>query len=88
MPAKFQVFRFNNSGDLVVELVPPDKIGNLNGEVVNLARQITLKVDSNDIQELLHFHNQEMTIHDLIEEHKQEQDIEELESVDPVQSED
>ncbi|GFU59771.1 hypothetical protein TNCV_4467661 [Trichonephila clavipes] len=43
---------------------------------------------SDDVQELLDFHNQELTIDELIEMHEQEQDMEELESLDPVQSED
>ncbi|GFX50027.1 hypothetical protein TNCV_2375161 [Trichonephila clavipes] len=51
-------------------------------EVVNLARQINLKVNSNDIQELLDSLNQELTIDELIE--MQEQDIGELLSLDPV----
>ncbi|GFX16239.1 hypothetical protein TNCV_4704931 [Trichonephila clavipes] len=39
-----------------------------------------------DVQKLLDSHNQELTIDELIEMHEQEQ-IEELESIDPVQSE-
>ncbi|GFY33944.1 hypothetical protein TNCV_4596521 [Trichonephila clavipes] len=60
----------------------PDEIGNLIEEVVNLARQINLEGDSDDVQELL------LTIDELIEMHEQEQDIYELESLEPVQSED
>ncbi|GFV09156.1 hypothetical protein TNCV_4077581 [Trichonephila clavipes] len=41
---------------------------------------------SADVQDLLDSHNQKLAIHELIEE--QEQNIEELESLDPVQSED
>ncbi|PRD20766.1 UNVERIFIED_CONTAM: Borcs5 [Trichonephila clavipes] len=48
-------------------------------KVVNLARQINLEVDGDDVQEL--------KMDDLIEMHEQEQDVE-LESSDPVQSED
>ncbi|GFT13959.1 hypothetical protein TNCV_2615931 [Trichonephila clavipes] len=65
-----------------------DEIGNLIEEVVDLARQINLQVNSDDVQELLDFHNRKLTIDELIEMHEQEQDIEELESLDPVQSED
>ncbi|GFV46239.1 hypothetical protein TNCV_261901 [Trichonephila clavipes] len=51
-------------------------------------RKINLEVDSEDVQELLDSHNQELTMDQLIEMHEQEQDIEEFESLDPVQSED
>ncbi|GFX60606.1 uncharacterized protein TNCV_3061791 [Trichonephila clavipes] len=44
---------------------------------IELARQINLKVNSDDIPELLNFHNHELTIDELIEMHKQKQDIEE-----------
>ncbi|GFU34786.1 hypothetical protein TNCV_2319821 [Trichonephila clavipes] len=54
--------------------------------LVDHARQINLEAVSDDVQELLDAHNQEPTIDNLIEMH--EQDIEELESLDPVQSED
>ncbi|GFS94535.1 tigger transposable element-derived protein 1 [Trichonephila clavipes] len=64
----------------------PYVIGNLIEEVVDLARQIHLEVDSVDVQGLLDSHNLELTIDELIEMH--EQNIEELESLDPVQSED
>ncbi|GFW75460.1 transposable element Tcb2 transposase [Trichonephila clavipes] len=56
----------------------PEEIGNLIEEIVDFASQINLEVDSDDIQELLDFHNQELIINELIEMHKQEQDIEEL----------
>ncbi|GFX03012.1 hypothetical protein TNCV_3261581 [Trichonephila clavipes] len=42
-----------------------------------LSRQINLEVDSDDVQELLDSHNQELTMDELIEMHEQEQDIEE-----------
>ncbi|GFX62390.1 hypothetical protein TNCV_1381151 [Trichonephila clavipes] len=42
-------------------------------------------MDSEDVQEFLDFHNQELTTDGLTEMH--EQDIEKLESLDPVQSE-
>ncbi|GFW97836.1 hypothetical protein TNCV_1425991 [Trichonephila clavipes] len=48
--------------------------------------QINLEVDSDDVQELLDCYNQELTVDEITEMH--EQDIEELESSDPVQSED
>ncbi|GFT92780.1 uncharacterized protein TNCV_739671 [Trichonephila clavipes] len=65
------------------------KIGNVIEEVVDLARQINLEVDSDDIQELLDSHNQKLTVDELIEMHKEEQkDTEKLESLDLVQSED
>ncbi|GFW46328.1 uncharacterized protein TNCV_1388301 [Trichonephila clavipes] len=54
----------------------------------DLARQIHLEVESDDVQELLDSHNHELTIDELIEIHEQEQDIEELECLNPVQSED
>ncbi|GFW37962.1 hypothetical protein TNCV_4631631 [Trichonephila clavipes] len=49
-------------------------------KVVDLARQINLEVESDDVQELLDSHYQELTMH--------EQGIEEHESLDPIQSED
>ncbi|GFS70913.1 hypothetical protein TNCV_2719891 [Trichonephila clavipes] len=54
--------------------------------VVDLARQINLEAYSDDIQELLDFHNQKLATDKLIEMHEQEQDIEEFEFLD--QSED
>ncbi|GFW79311.1 hypothetical protein TNCV_2477181 [Trichonephila clavipes] len=51
-------------------------------------RQINLEVDSDDVQKLLDAYNQELTMDELIEMHEQEQGIEELQSLDPVQSED
>ncbi|XP_023218164.1 uncharacterized protein LOC111620476 [Centruroides sculpturatus] len=45
----------------------PDEIGDVIEEVVDLARQINLEVDSDDVQELLDSHNQELTIDELIE---------------------
>ncbi|GFU66655.1 hypothetical protein TNCV_3111391 [Trichonephila clavipes] len=49
-------------------------------EVDGLDRQINLEVDCDDGQELLNFHNQELTNDKLIDIHWQEQDIEKLES--------
>ncbi|GFW80358.1 hypothetical protein TNCV_2944901 [Trichonephila clavipes] len=54
---------------------------------LSLAWQINLEVDCDDIQELLDYHNQELTIDELIEIHQQVQGITELESLDPIQSE-
>ncbi|GFW49423.1 hypothetical protein TNCV_3059301 [Trichonephila clavipes] len=54
----------------------------------NKAQQINFEVDSDNVQELLNSHSQEMTIEELIEMHEQEQDIDELEPLHPVQSED
>ncbi|GFW82425.1 nose resistant to fluoxetine protein 6 [Trichonephila clavipes] len=67
-------------------VLEPDEIGNVIEEVVDHAGKRNLEVDSDDAQELLDSHNQELTIDELIEMH--EQDIQELESLDPVQSED
>ncbi|GFY03248.1 hypothetical protein TNCV_1172081 [Trichonephila clavipes] len=55
------------------------EIDNVTEKVVYLARQINLKVDSNDIQALPDFHNQELTMDEPTEIH--EQDIEEFESL-------
>ncbi|GFV94952.1 tigger transposable element-derived protein 1 [Trichonephila clavipes] len=46
---------------------------------------VNLEVDSDGFQEMLDSHNQEMTIHELIEMHEIEQGIEELESIDSFQ---
>ncbi|GFT88041.1 hypothetical protein TNCV_3039351 [Trichonephila clavipes] len=62
------------------------KIGKFDSVIekyADLASEINLEVDRDDIQELLVSHNQELTIDELIEMHAQE-----LESLDPVQSED
>ncbi|GFW46365.1 hypothetical protein TNCV_4810531 [Trichonephila clavipes] len=62
------------------ESVPePDEIVNVVEEVY-LARQINLEVDSDEVQELLDSHIQELVIVELIEMHEQEQDIQKLES--------
>ncbi|GFX91604.1 hypothetical protein TNCV_3681901 [Trichonephila clavipes] len=58
----------------------PGAIGNVIEEVVDLAKQINLEIDNDDVQELLDSHNQESTIVELTEMHKQ--DIEELLSED------
>ncbi|GFW60644.1 hypothetical protein TNCV_569901 [Trichonephila clavipes] len=64
-----------------------DHIGNAIEDIVDFARQINFEVKSDDVRELLHFRNQELTIDELIEMHEQEQDIEKLKSLDPVPSE-
>ncbi|GFX68173.1 tigger transposable element-derived protein 1 [Trichonephila clavipes] len=63
-----------------------DEIRYLIEEVVDLTRQKNLEVDSDSIQKPLDSHNQELTLDKLIEMHEKEQDIEQLESLDPVQS--
>ncbi|GFW72221.1 hypothetical protein TNCV_702581 [Trichonephila clavipes] len=65
----------------------PDEVCNMIEEVVYLARQKNLKVDSADVHELLYLANQKLSIDELLEMHEQEQDIEEFESLDLVQSE-
>ncbi|GFT92770.1 hypothetical protein TNCV_739581 [Trichonephila clavipes] len=57
-------------------------------EVVDFAKQINLEGDVDDVQELLDSHNQQLTTDEPIEMYDQQQDVEELESVDPVQSKD
>ncbi|GFW85681.1 hypothetical protein TNCV_853311 [Trichonephila clavipes] len=63
-----------------------EEIFNVTEEVVDLAKQINLEMDSDDVEELLDFHNPELTIDELME--MQEQDIEELKFVNLIQSED
>ncbi|GFU96720.1 hypothetical protein TNCV_839451 [Trichonephila clavipes] len=53
----------------------PDEIGQAIQEVVDLAMQINLEVDSNDVQEMLDSHNQELTADGLIEVHEPDKDI-------------
>ncbi|GFU93371.1 hypothetical protein TNCV_1861011 [Trichonephila clavipes] len=64
------------------------EIGNGIEEVVDQARQINLEGISDAVQELLVSNNQDLTVDEIIEMHDREQDIEELESLDPIQSED
>ncbi|GFS84919.1 hypothetical protein TNCV_1305381 [Trichonephila clavipes] len=47
-----------------------------------------MRMNSDDVRELLDFHKQKQIIDELIEMHEKEQDIQELESLDPIQSED
>ncbi|GFX07676.1 histone-lysine N-methyltransferase SETMAR [Trichonephila clavipes] len=64
----------------------PGEIGNGIEEVIDLTIQINLEGDLGDVQEILDSHNQELTIDGLIKMHEHDQDIEELESLDPEQS--
>ncbi|GFW52567.1 hypothetical protein TNCV_404951 [Trichonephila clavipes] len=59
----------NNYDDILYHQAEPEpnEIGYLVGEIVDLARQINFEVDSYDVQELLDFHNQELTIDGFIE---------------------
>ncbi|GFT84524.1 hypothetical protein TNCV_3380321 [Trichonephila clavipes] len=50
----------------------PDENGNLIEEVVDISKKINLEADSDDVQELLDFHNQGLVIHKFIEMHEQE----------------
>ncbi|GFT90409.1 hypothetical protein TNCV_3012081 [Trichonephila clavipes] len=65
----------------------PDEVVNLIEEVGDLAKQTLLDVDSDDVRELLDFLNQELAMNELIEMHDQKQGIQELEALNPVQSE-
>ncbi|GFV30653.1 hypothetical protein TNCV_1777061 [Trichonephila clavipes] len=51
-----------------------ENIGNVMKEVVDHARQINLELDSDDVQELLDSHYQELTMDHLIEMHEREID--------------
>lgn len=64
----------------------PDQNGHVIEEVVNLARQLNLEVDGDDVRKLLDSHNQELTVDELIE--MREQNLEEPDSFDPVQPKD
>ncbi|GBP34031.1 hypothetical protein EVAR_94043_1 [Eumeta japonica] len=76
------------STETQAESVPgPDEIGNVIKDVVKLGRQINLEVDSDDVQELLDSYNQKFTIDELIKMHEQEDNTENLDSLDPVQLE-
>ncbi|GFW39408.1 hypothetical protein TNCV_1833911 [Trichonephila clavipes] len=66
----------------------PDEIGNLIEEIVDFARQINFEVERDVVQELLDSNNQELTMDELIEMNEIDQDIAEIESLDPVESED
>ncbi|GFS86075.1 hypothetical protein TNCV_1583241 [Trichonephila clavipes] len=55
-----------------------DEIGIVIEEIVDLAMQINLEVNSDDVQELLNSHNRELATDELIERHGQEQGIDEL----------
>lgn len=57
-------------------------------DVVELGIQRNLKVDSDDVQELLNSHNEELTIDEFIKMREQGRDINNLDSLDLVQLED
>ncbi|GFW42376.1 hypothetical protein TNCV_239731 [Trichonephila clavipes] len=63
-----------------------DDIVNVIEEVLDLARQINLEMDSDEVQELLDSHSQELAIDELIEMHEQKQDIEEPKSLEQRRS--
>ncbi|GFW34414.1 transposable element Tcb1 transposase [Trichonephila clavipes] len=59
-----------------VEFVPaPDGINNMIEEVVDLARQTNIEVVRDNVQELLFYYNQELTMDELIELHEQKQEL-------------
>ncbi|CAH4032450.1 unnamed protein product [Pieris brassicae] len=66
----------------------PDEICNVIKDVIELGRQINLEVDSVDVQELLDSHNEEFTIDELITMREQEEEMDNHDSLDPVQLED
>ncbi|GFX85281.1 hypothetical protein TNCV_2675561 [Trichonephila clavipes] len=72
-----------NLNKIIIQIIPTIAIPKpgVIEEVVDLARQISLEVDSDEVQELLDSHNQKLTIDELIE--MQEQYLEELESLRP-----
>ncbi|GFW81349.1 hypothetical protein TNCV_376971 [Trichonephila clavipes] len=47
-----------------------DEIGNVIEEVVDLVRKLNLELDSDNVQELLDFHNLELAMDELIEMHE------------------
>ncbi|CAH0719439.1 unnamed protein product, partial [Brenthis ino] len=65
----------------------PEQIDDIIEEVIDIAKQLNLEVDVDDVQELLDSHNQELTIDELIEMREHDQDIEQTDSLDPVESE-
>ncbi|CAH4031933.1 unnamed protein product [Pieris brassicae] len=65
-----------------------DEICNVIKDVVDLGRQINLEVDSDDVQELLDSHNEELTIDELITMREHEEEIDNHDSLDPVPLED
>ncbi|GFV64666.1 hypothetical protein TNCV_4475661 [Trichonephila clavipes] len=69
---------------MVESVLEPDEIGNVTEET-DRDIQINLEMDNDGVRELLDTLNQEVAIDELIEIHKQKQDIKELESLDLVQ---
>ncbi|GFW17112.1 hypothetical protein TNCV_2762361 [Trichonephila clavipes] len=57
--------------------IQSDEIGDGIEEAMDLPKQINLVGDSDDVQELLESHNQELIIDELIEMHEQEHGNEE-----------
>ncbi|GFV49646.1 hypothetical protein TNCV_1959541 [Trichonephila clavipes] len=83
-------FVYDHSSIRLVQwnLTELNEIGNVIEEVVDLARQINLEVDSDGVHEFTNYYNHELAIHEFMEVHKQEQNIGELASLDPVHSKD
>ncbi|CAH4013772.1 unnamed protein product [Pieris brassicae] len=74
------------STETQAESVPgPDEICNVIKDVVELGRQINLEVDSDDVQELLDSHNEELIIDELI---TMREEIDNHDYLDPIQLED
>ncbi|GFT58381.1 hypothetical protein TNCV_2118841 [Trichonephila clavipes] len=70
-----------HENNLEAESVPEsDKIGNVVEEVIYLAKKINLEADSDNVQELI--------MDELIKMHNQEQNLEQLKSLESAQSED
>lgn len=64
-----------------------EQIESIIKEVVNIAEQLNLEVNYDDVQELLDSHNQELTIDELLEMRENEQDIEQNNSLNPDEPE-
>ncbi|GFU67037.1 hypothetical protein TNCV_4968861 [Trichonephila clavipes] len=78
-----QIRGFHSPITFIIVLIPkPDEIGILNEKVVRFVRQINSEVESDDVQDLLDSYNQKLTIDELPEMLEQEQEIEELKSLD------
>ncbi|GFX24105.1 transposable element Tcb1 transposase [Trichonephila clavipes] len=71
---------------LRIEGAKNDENNNVIKEVVNLARQINLERDSDDVQDMPDFYKQELAIDELME--LQEQDVEELRPSSIIRSND
>lgn len=75
----FVHFFFKNETETTPET---DHVAHVIEEVVNLARQLDLEVNGDDVNELLDSHSQELTIDELIE--MREQNVTESDTSDPV----